>query len=184
MKWLEISAVAFTVIYVILAIKGNPWCWIAGIIGAALTIIFDLQLRYYQDAVLQTYYVGAGIYGWKQWTKRKDTSDSFTVFSVDLNFFAPWLFIGFILTPLFGFIFSQLGNSFPYVDAFTTVFSFIATYLTAKKILESWLMWMVIDTVFIVQYFLKDAYWFTALFIFLTIMAYIGYSGWKKKIVS
>ncbi|HWB63993.1 MAG TPA: nicotinamide riboside transporter PnuC [Chitinophagales bacterium] len=180
---IEIIAVVFGVAYVLLAIKSNKWCWIAGIISSGLYIVFDLQLKYFQDAILQTYYVAAGAYGWYLWT-RKPVGDASSPLAVNTKPFIemlPLLGAGLLVFPVMGYGFSKIGNSFSYVDAFTTVFSFIATYYTAKKLIESWLMWVFLDLIFIMQYFLKHAYLTSGLYLFLTIMAVWGYIEWRKQ---
>lgn len=187
MNAVELGAAAFGVLYVILAVKSNPWCWMAGIVSSALYIFFDLQLKYYQDGILQLYYVLAGVYGWYLWTKISNPSEMSSghrliVQSYSYQKLIPVLILGAVLTPAFGYLFSRFGNSYSYIDSFTTVFSFIATYLTAKKIIESWQMWVLIDLVLILQYFLKGAYVSSGLYLFLAIMAFYGYLEWQKQI--
>ena len=181
---LEIAAVFFGVLYVILAIKSNVWCWPAGMISAALYIVFDLQLKYYQDGILQAFYVLAGVYGWVLWTKKKEESAAprTDLHSRTFKQMMPLLVAGLFLFPVAGYAFSKFGNAFSYLDAFTTVFSFIATYFTAKKVLENWIMWVILDIVFVLQYFLKDAYLTSGLYLFLTLMAVYGYYEWRKQL--
>ncbi len=187
MNPIEIAAAVFGVLYVILAVKSNPWCWIAGIISAFLYIIFDIQLKYFLDAILQTYYVAAGVYGWYLWTSASiqtngDEASKLPISTHSFRQLLPLIILGLALVPLLGYTFSKAGNANPYIDSATAVFSFIATYLTAKKILQSWQMWVAIDLVLIVQYFLKNAYVTSGFYLFLTVMAVYGYFEWKKSI--
>jgi nicotinamide mononucleotide transporter len=185
MSALEISAALFGVVYVLLAIKGNAWCWPAGIISAALYIVFDIELKYFLDAILQCYYVLAGFYGWYLWTQSRERdamkSDN-TITSFPLQKLFPFLLLGTVLTPALGYVFAKAGNAYPYLDAATAVFSFIATYLTAKKVLENWLMWVFIDLVLIAQYAIKQAYITSGFYAFLAAMAVLGYLEWKKQL--
>lgn len=178
---IEHAAVFFSVVYVLLAVNANFWCWASGIVAAALYIVFDLELKYYQDAILQLYYVFAGIYGMYLWRKHKDNlSTELKISKWKWKEHTTLLAVGLVLFPLFGFAFSKFGNSFPYLDAFTTVFSFIATYLTAQKILESWLMWIALDLIFIAQYHLKMAEATAILYLFYVIISVMGYLRWQK----
>ena len=146
MNPVELAAALFGVLYVILAVRSNALCWIAGIASAVLYIVFDLQLKYFQDAILQTYYVVAGFYGWYLWTRISEPSPlggngKLTIVTYSISKLFPFLLLGTVLSPVFGYLFSKLGNAYSYIDAFTAVFSFIATYLTAKKIIENWISW-------------------------------------------
>jgi len=182
MSTIEIAAAGFGVIYIILAVKGNAWCWSFGIVSAILYIIFDLQLKYFLDAILQTYYVLAGFYGWYLWMPTSGQENEMRVASCSLKKITPFLLLGCLLTPVLGYVFSKVGNSYPYINAFTAVFSFIATYFTAKKILESWHIWVVVDLILVIQYFLKDAYVTSGFYLFLTAMAVYGYFEWRKNV--
>ena len=182
MSVIETVAVATGVLYVILAVRSSIWCWGFGIVSALAYIIFDLQLKYFQDAILQSYYVFAGVYGWVLWSKKDGGSGTLQINSWSFSKQIPFLIFGFLLFPIMGFLFSKVGNSYSYLDAFTTVFSFIATYFTTKKIVENWLWWIVLDMIFIVQYFLKEAYLTSGLFLFFTLVAIWGYYEWKKQI--
>ena len=75
--YFEYAGVLFGVIYVLLAARGNVWCWPAGIISSALYIYINIYHRLFQDAILQTYYVAAGFYGWWLWKNpTKDPSQT------------------------------------------------------------------------------------------------------------
>lgn len=183
MSTLEIGVAAFGAVYVVLAARNSAWCWPAGIISAALCIVFDVQLHYYIDAILQAYYVLAGFYGWYLWTRNTSSTASaqLQITSYSFKKQVPFLLLGVALTPALGYVFSGLGNAYPYLDSLTAVFSFIATYLTAKRILQSWLWWILIDILLIGQYIVKDANVLAFFYLFLTIMAIYGYFQWRKK---
>ena len=84
--YIEYTAVVFGVIYVLLASRGNIWCWLAGIISSALYIYINLTHQLFQDAILQTYYVVVGFYGWWLWNKKGNTEGiSINSFSLQQN---------------------------------------------------------------------------------------------------
>ncbi len=198
-NWLEYAGVAFGVIYVLLASRSNIWCWLTGIISSAIYIYINVTHQLFQDAILQTYYVVAGFYGWWLWSSpsqtlpsrvRRDetkggglnanTNSRVTSFSLQQN--AKLIFFGSLLVPVLGFVFAKLGNSLSYFDSAVTIFSFIATWMTAKKILENWLFWIVIDVVAAVMYFIKHLELTSALYVFFAVIAAYGYYEWKKTL--
>lgn len=180
---LEYTAVFYGVLYVLLAAKGDVWCWWAGIVSSAIYIYINIYSRLYMDAILQTYYVLAGFYGWWLWSfKAGKAGNSLPVISYSLLQNVWPIVCGLVLFPPLGYLFSKVGNSYPYADAAVTVFSFVATWMTAKKIMENWLYWIAIDLVAAVLYSLKDLRATSGLYILFTIMAVYGYMEWKKDL--
>lgn len=181
-SYLEYTAVGFGVIYVLLASRSNIWCWLMGIISSALYIYINITHQLFQDAILQTYYVLAGFYGWWLWSKKGNIEDEIKIHSFSPQQNLKLIFFGALLVPVFGFVFAKLGNSLSYFDSAVTVFSFIATWMTAKKILENWYYWVVIDLVAAVMYLIKGLHATSLLYIFFSIISVYGYLEWRKKI--
>ena len=90
--------------------------------------------------------------------------------------------MGWGLSPVLCCLFAEIGNSYSYFDAGITVFSFIATWMTAKKILQNWLYWIVIDLVAATVYFAKDLRATSALYVLFAIVALYGYREWQKNL--
>lgn len=180
--YLEYTAAAFGIIYVLLAARGNVWCWSAGIISSAVYIYINIYHHLFQDAILQTYYVAAGFYGWWLWNKKEKDQDKTNIISYSLQQNLRLIFFGALLVPVFGFVFSKLGNALSYFDATVTVFSFIATWMTARKILQNWFFWIAIDIVATVMYFIKGLQPTSFLYIFFSVIAVYGYLQWRKQI--
>jgi nicotinamide mononucleotide transporter len=183
MTWVEIGAVVATFIYVILAAKENIWCWFFGIIGATLWAyaaykFFDL----YIDALLQLYYVFVSIYGWYEWTKGGKENKELEISELTTKEHLKLIAGGIVLTLITGYFFGKYtAAASTYLDAFTTVFSIITTYLVTRKILGNWLYWVVIDTVYVYLYFSREGYLFALLNIVFVIISIIGYFNWRRK---
>lgn len=191
-NWIEISGALLAVIYLFLSIRGNIWLWVLGFLTSSfyLTIFFKSQL--YADMGLQFYYIIVSIYGWFHWLgKRKDDKVIITNIKTSSLSLKAWmvsltsvLLLTFIIywILLYGPSFFDLPDSaLPLGDAFTTSASIIATWMLARKILENWLFWIVIDTVSLSMYIYKGLYITSLLFLIYTIMAVIGYFQWKKE---
>jgi nicotinamide mononucleotide transporter len=83
---------------------------------------------------------------------------------------------------LFGYIFDQYSNQAnPYLDAFTTIFSLMATFMVAKKVLENWIYWIIIDAFSVYLFASRGLYMTSVLFILYTLIAIFGYFSWKKQ---
>ena len=176
---IESTAVFFSVLYVILAIKENVWCWGAAAISVILYIYICYTAQLYPETGLQFFYLLMAIYGYYQWNKN-DSSLKVQQWTITKHLFI--LLLGALLTFLMGFYFSIYTNAaMPLVDSFTTVFSVFATYMVTKKVIENWLYWIVIDAVSVYLYFSRDLHLTSLLFLVYTIIAIFGYFSWIKR---
>lgn len=180
---IEVLAVVFGLIYIWLLIKERIECWIFGILGSLLSIFLFVHTKLYSEAILYSYYVVVGFYGYYLWS-RKSKDDSLLRIS-DVN---PTNHVYYILSScVLAFSLAWFFNTYtdaerPYIDSFTTVFSFLATFLEAKKVLSSWKYWIVINGFTIGLYFDKGLDIYAGLILVYFIMSFVGYFKWKKLI--
>lgn len=179
----ELAAVIGNIAYLLLAYRGHPLCWPVGILAAGITIYLNIIGTIYLEALLNSYYVLIGFYGWFAWT-RKDEKRSSTRLPVSRMTAEEHLLsigLGFLLVLLFGRLFQLIGSERSYLDAFTTVFSFITTYWLSRKKVENWLYWIVIDFASIFLYQSRGYSLYALLFLVFTVVAIFGFFRWKKE---
>jgi len=177
---LEIVAVIFGVLYTVLMAQNKISCWIFGIIGSLLSVyLFIEYAKLYAEAVLYFFYVFAGIYGWLQWKNQKEVTE---VYQQKASTHIKLIIGGTIVSVLlyFGLSYFFKEAEKPLIDSFTTVFSFIATYLMAKKWIENWYYWLVIDAVSTYLYFTRELEVYALLMLVYTLLVVYGYWQWKK----
>lgn len=177
---LEWTAVITSIIYVILAAKESIWCWFFGIIGVICSLIVYFQSKFYLDASLQVYYFFVSIYGWWNWG-RSNKNELLLISTRKKPWHLQILVLGLIIAYPLGLLSQYFGGALPFIDALTTSFSLLATYMVAKKILENWLYWIVIDLICVWAYWTKELYLFAFLFLIYSIVAVFGWLAWKKK---
>ena len=177
----EYLAVFLSLIYVILASKQIKWCWLAGGIGSAIYVYLNIKNALIYDAILQVYYVAVAIYALLLWNKN-DAGKQIGITKINSAILLRLLLAGTVLTALLGY-FSMvvLKQNTAFFDAGVTAFSFIATWMTARKYLESWLLWIVIDIAAAIMYSLKSMQPTVGLYIAFTLLAIYGYWQWKKE---
>ncbi len=176
---IESIAVFFSILYVVLAVKENIWCWGAAAISVILYIYICYSAQLYAETGLQFFYLLMTIYGYFQWNKN-DSNLKIQQWTTTKHLLI--LLLGSLLTFLMGFYFSIYTNAaMPLVDSFTTVFSVFATFMVTKKILGNWLYWIVIDGVSVYLYFSRGLQLTSLLFIVYTIIAIFGYLSWLKR---
>ncbi|MCE3280578.1 MAG: nicotinamide riboside transporter PnuC [Bacteroidetes bacterium] len=171
------------IIYVLLAAAENIWCWLFGIISSALSVYLCYSGQLFLESGLSVFYVVIGIYGWYQWLYGSDIKTELPVTSASLKKNLLFILISVLLWVPFGYIAQKFSTqAMPYLDAFITSFSIVATWMTAKKIIENWLYWIVIDALAILLYGFRGFYLIAFLYIIYTILAAAGYMSWRKKI--
>ena len=124
---LEIFSVGLSLIFLILLIKENINCWFFGILGSLLSIFLFYRIGLYAESILYLYYVIIGIYGYQLWTTKKKSIE-LPVIDVSKNNHLTYFLIGTICALCLGYVLNTYTDaSNPYLDAFTTVFSFISS---------------------------------------------------------
>ncbi len=184
--FIEILGALTGLIYLYFSIRRSIWLWPWGIITSLLYVYVYFNAKFYADFSLQFYYLGISIYGWLYWTRGKKENQENSRPVVKANFRELLVFIVIIgfLTLLSGYALDNYTDSpLPYWDAFTTAGGIVATWMLARKYLEHWLFWIVIDLVSLGTYVYKELYPTVILFAAYTIMAIVGYYQWKKAIV-
>ena len=183
LNWIEITAVFLAILYLVLAVKQNILCWICGIISSILYFFIMRSAGLYMEAYLQIFYVFMGFYGWSQWQKAPKNNVNFEVntWSQSQHFIA--LSIILILSFLSGTLLRNFTDAaLPFLDALVTWGAVAATYMVAKKLLENWIYWFVIDSISILLFISRDL-WLTAfLFCIYIVIIIFGYRLWSKTL--
>lgn len=180
---LEILAVICGLTYLILMIKEQTIGWYFGIIGSLLSIYLFYKIKLYSEAILYIYYVIIGFYGLWLWTKNSTKTEKMKVVDNTIAQNITLIVIGIVLAFGLGFIFSNYTDaSSPYLDAFTSIFSFIASYLEAKKVLSAWIFWIVINGLTLFLYFNKDLNYYFTLTVIYTVFSFVGFVRWRKTL--
>jgi len=179
----EFWAVLTSIAYAWLASRNNIWCWFFGIASPILTMYaLYFYFNLYAEVVLQFYYIGMAMYGFYTWKFGgvKHSEKPIEVWTIKKHL--QMIIIGLLLSVLLGYILNNYTEAAStYVDSFTTVFAIFATYMTARRLLENWIYWIVIDTVSIFLYAGRGGYFFALLFIAYTIIAVYGFYNWRKQ---
>ncbi len=183
--WIELLAVGLNLAYVILAAKEHISCWIFGILGSLLSIWIFVDAKLYAEAFLFSYYVVMGFYGWYAWSKAKGTNHKLEIVSGSISLHVKLLLTGYLGTiVLFWILKSYTDAAMPLLDSFTTVFSFIATWMVAKRLIENWIYWIAIDALSVYLYLSRDLTLYAFLTFAYTGLAIYGYLEWRKDLKS
>ena len=179
-KW-EILAVFFGIAYVLLAAKESLWTWFFAFLSTIIYTVIFWEGALVSSSLLNFYYMIMAVYGFILWRSGGEEGEALSIsqWSLKKNFIV--IISGLILAITLGYLLDTYTEArFAYLDTFVLIFSVIATWMLAKKILETWLYWMVIDTTAIVLYW-KSGYLATiVLFVLYVILAFYAYYSWWK----
>ena len=180
---IELVSVLFSVLFLLLLMRQSIWCWPFGIVGSGLgAFLFvspEAAVNLYSEAILYSYYVWMGVYGWMYWSNKSNEKIAIVYWSKKAHIISIGL--GASLAPALGYFMETYTNSnSPYIDAFTTVFSFIATYMQARKVMSSWHFWIVINAVSIGLYCSRELYLYTGLMVVYFALSIVGLVQWQN----
>ena len=181
-NWFEIVAAILAIAYLILAMLQDIRCWVAWIISSLMYFFVMYSANLYMEALLQIFYIFIGLYGLYQWRFKADKKDALkiTTWSVKNHLIVIGALV--FLTSLSGYVLMiYTAAASPFIDAFTTWGAIAASYLVAKKILENWFYWFVIDFVSVFLFISRELYPTAFLFIVYLVLVVIGYSAWRKS---
>lgn len=188
---LGILALVSGLLCVWLLVKENIYTFPIGLLYAVITVVVMLKNRLYADVLLNGYYVLMNAYGWYFWLRgggARRNEQALTVGRLPTDQWPILALVTCIGTGLMGWYFATCTDAdFAYVDSFTTVASFIAMWMSAKKYIDSWWLWFVVNVVCVVLYLFKaeqdpNLYYYAALYAVYLPMAVMGYRAWAPRV--
>ena len=188
----EILAVVLGLAYLILAIKQNIWCWPCAFVSTVIYTQLFWHVSLLMDAMLNVYYILMAVYGFWVWRSRSSACqiDGKIKSNDMIKPIIRWskkthvLVIGgvVILSVASGLLLDRFTQAaWPFLDSFTTWGSVVTTYMVAKKVLENWIYWLVIDAIAMMLYIDRGLYFTAWLFGVYLVMVMIRFNQWLKE---
>lgn len=176
---LEILASCFSIIYSLLLMREKISGWAFGIASSVLSIILFYETKLYAQAAISVYYAAVGVYGWVYWIKAKQRDEHIHKWEIKLHALAIALFT--ILSLCTAYLFKNYTDSAsPYLDSFLTLFGLLASIKEARKILTSWIYWLVINVFSAWLYYTQGMNFYAILMIVYAGICIPGYLSWLK----
>jgi nicotinamide mononucleotide transporter len=182
-KYIEVLATAFGLLYIYFSVKGKIILWLFGLLTSGLYVYVFFRSEIFADMGINVYYVMVSIYGWYHWKYEKKKGQKQLPYSrLNLKNGILLFIISLIILLFIALILNTWTSStIAWWDAFTTAFSITATWMLARKIIEQWLIWIVVDLVSIGLYIYKGLHPTALLFAVYTVLAFMGYRAWLKE---
>jgi nicotinamide mononucleotide transporter len=179
---LEILAVGLAFAYLLLVIRQNIYCWLAAALSAALYLWLMYSAGLYMESALQVFYIAMAGYGWSQWRGgRFDNELQVSDWPAAFHLLPIVLIVA--LTVLTGRLLADWTDAAaPYIDSFTTWGALWATWMVARKIIQNWHYWFVIDSVSVYLFSTRELWWTAGLFVVYLVLILVGYRAWRREL--
>lgn len=185
MSSIQIIATLFSLSYIFFATKNKAICFLFGAVASACWAyesFYNLNLKF--DAILQLFYVFMSFYGAYHWT-RGNNKETVSIKSLDLKWNALFVLLGVLVSIACANVALQFFDTkYAYIDALTTGFSIIATFLLAQRYIENWIYWLFINPVYMYIYYKSGGILFAMISLIYFIMAIKGYFDWKREMLA
>lgn len=177
----ELVAVVLAIAYLLLIMRENSLGWICALISTAIYTLLFWKVSLLMDSALNVYYMGMAVYGWIQWQEGSNDQDRSAIIQWQSKQHALAIALIVIATLASGYLLSKNTQAaWPYLDSFTTWASVFTTYMVAKKVLENWLYWILIDAVALFLYIERGLYFTALLFMAYLVICVFGFLSWRK----
>ena len=181
MSPLEIIAVIISVIGVTLTVKRNMWCWWFNFAAFVLYAYLFYEFKLYGETILQFFFIVVNFYGFYHWFKGKQQDHEIRIEQIAQK----TVIFQMLLAALGGLIFGLTLKHFtdaavPMLDSQLAAFSLLATYWTSRKHIATWVLWIVVDIVYVGMFIYKDLFLTAGLYAAFVGLAAFGWWQWEQ----
>ena len=176
---LEIAANAVTTAAIILAGRNNAHSWWLGMLGSALFGLLFYEVALYADVALQLFFIVTCAIGWRQW-RRGAAGRPLPIARASLAALLKLVPAGIAATVLYGALLHAYTNAYaPFVDSAVLIFSIIAQLLLMGRRLETWMFWLLVNTIAVPLYASRGLYLTALLYAAYWVNAIVSWSWWR-----
>ena len=180
---LELVAVVTGFACVWLAARESIWNFPVAIISCLLYVFVYYRARLYSDCYLQVLFIALSIYGWYEWLYGGRNATELGVTHTTPREWLAGAVFAVAFTLGFGYyLHSHTDASLPHLDSFTTAGSIVAQYLLTRKRLENWLLWILVDLIYVPVLWYKNLYPTSLLYALYLGLAAYGYWQWRREL--
>lgn len=182
MSWLEIIAVAVSFLGIWLTARRRLLCWPVNLAACALYFKLFLDVRLYSDMVLQALFGLAILYGWIVWARGRNAVGEVVVNPMPPLRAVAGLVAGMTGALAIGWTTSRYTDAaLPWMDSALSSFSLVAQYWTARRHAASWLLWIVVDVLYVGMFVIKELWLTAGLYAAMVGLAVMGYRRWQQS---
>jgi len=179
-SWLEWLGFISTIACIYLAAKENILNWPISILSIVISAILYFESHLFGDFLLQFYFLFTAFYGWWFWLQKRKEQEKPVVRINTRNWIIVVGIIGILTLVLGSLLDYYTPTNVPYEDGFCTAVSLVAQIMLTRKILENWILWIIVDICYVPLLMYKDLNVYALLYAILVVIAVKGYLDWRK----
>lgn len=181
----EIIGVILSLTSLVLEYRASRWFWFFSIVASLMYVYINFSNNIFANGAIQVYYFAASLYGLIYWLKTRDKatsgSEEKNLESMPARWWPAVIAAVIILTVAIAWVLHALGESKVYwLDGFSAALGVVAMILTAKKYYQSWLLWICVEPLMIVMYFINGNYPSSMMYVVYLVFAIMGFFRWRK----
>jgi nicotinamide mononucleotide transporter len=181
----EVVGVVSGILGVWLTTRQNIWCWPVGLVSVTSFIVVFLGAKLYAAMGLQCVYVGLIAYGWYSWLHGGEGQGVLEVSRLPKGLALGLGAVGLVAAGAVGYwLRARTDEALPYLDGFTTSFSLAGQWMQARKYLENWLVWVVVDVVYIGMALSQGLMLTAGLYVVYVGLALLGFRDWRRSMMA
>jgi nicotinamide mononucleotide transporter len=183
MSPLEIAAVVASFLGIWLTARRAMLCWPVNLLACGLYFKLFLDVRLYADMVLQALFGVAILYGWIAWVRGRGEEGEVPVRALPRPQALAGLGAGAIGAVAIGWFTSRYTDAaLPWMDAALSSFSLVAQVWTGRRHAENWLLWIVVDILYVGMFVFKALYLTAGLYVAMIGLAVLGLIRWRRGV--
>ena len=182
-QWLDILTTILGLMYIWLEYRAHIALWVIGVIMPALDIVLYWQHGLYGDAGMACYYTFAALYGFYVWkfVKTRKKKEPLPIIFMPRRQYLPTIVFFFVAwAAVYYVLVTWTDSTVPLLDSFTNALSFVGLWALARKYVEQWVFWMVVDGVCTFLYIKKGIPFKAMLYGLYVVIAIAGYLKWRS----
>ncbi|TCM65773.1 nicotinamide mononucleotide transporter [Acinetobacter calcoaceticus] len=181
MSPLEAFAVLVSILGVSLTIRRSIWCWMVNLVAVSLYAYLFYEVKLYGEVILQTIFMGMNVYGFYHWSQAKQHDHEIRIAVLGM----PKALLQIGMAVVGGLAFGSILHFFtdaavPFLDAQLAAFSLLGTYWTSQKHIATWMLWVVVDIIYVGMFSYKELYLTAVLYGLFVGLAGFGWWQWLQ----
>lgn len=179
----EAAAALLGLAYLLLAVRRDLWCWLCAFLSTGIYLWLTARTALYMQAALNVFYLLMAVYGYWQWRTGRDAEGEVQIARWSLPMHTLAITAVLAVTVLNGWLLESRTNAVdPYLDSFVTWGSVLTTFMVARRVIENWLYWVVVDSAGAWLYYEQHLFATALLFAIYVVIVIRGYFIWRAQV--
>ena len=183
MNPLEWVAAALGIVNVALVVRRSIWNYPFGLAMVSLYFFVFFEARLYSDALLQIFFFAVQLYGWRNWLRAKQAAGEVPVAVLTPRARLAWAGATAAASLIWGLAMARYTDAAaPMIDAGIAGMSIAAQILMARRMIENWVLWILVDAIAIGLFASRGLYPTSALYALFLLLSIAGLVGWRRAL--